>query len=129
MHIKRDKIIFALIQFIVFLILVSGILSIQKYENVQDALKEYPQQDKRNGKAPKYIYFKLFKEREKEMDYFSRILYQFMSTMGVRPYFVNLKDTILLGIVPIQAEIDTQVILDTFKEVVESIEITTKMKK
>jgi hypothetical protein len=128
MIIKRDKIIFALFQFIVFLILVSGILSIQKYENVQDALKEYPQQDKRNGKPPKYIYFKLFKEREKEMDYFSRILYQFMSTMGVRPYFVNLKDSILLGIVPIQAEIDTQVILDTFKEVVESIEITTKMK-
>jgi hypothetical protein len=128
MQIKGDKLFFVFFKFLLIFIVVSEVVSIQKYENIKDALKEYPQQDKKNGKPPKYIYFKLFKEREKEMDYFSRILYQFMSTMGVRPYFVNLKDSILLGIVPLQAEIDTQTILDTFKEVVESIEITTTMK-
>ncbi len=105
-----------------------GIFSIQKYDNVNDALKDYPQQDKKNGKVPKYLYIKLFKEKEKEIDYFSRILYQFMSTTGVRPYFVNLKDNILLGIVPIHLEVDTQVILDTFQDVIQSIEVTTQLK-
>jgi hypothetical protein len=46
-----------------------------------------------------------------------------MATAGVRPYFVNLKDSQLLGIVPKDAEIDKEVILETFKDVIEAIEI------
>lgn len=110
------------------LCLLRSVLSIQKYDNIKEALKDYPQQDRKSGRTPKYLYFKLFKDRAREMDYFSRILYQFMSTMGVRPYFVNLKDSILLGVIPIDLQINTKVILETFKDVIESIEVTTKMK-
>ena len=126
MHKTRE--IKKLFKIISLICLICNVFCIQKYDNIQEALKDYPQQDRKIGRVPKYLYFKLFKERAKEMDYFSRILYQFMSTMGVRPYFVNLKDSILLGIIPLDLEIDTNVILETFKDVIESIEITTQMK-
>jgi hypothetical protein len=52
-----------------------------------------------------------------------------MYTMGVRPYFVNLKDRELLGIVPKDAEIDKDAILDIFRDAIESIEITDSIKQ
>jgi hypothetical protein len=100
---------------------------LEKYDSVQNALKNYPQQDKKYGKKPKFVYFTMKKTNTQDLDYFSKMLYRFMQTMGVRPYFVNLNDNQLLGIVPKDAEIDTNAILSTFSDAVESIEIKETM--
>src|SRR5690349_15651740 len=113
------------ISFFLSFLLFIFVTSIQKYENIKDVMKDYPQKAKK-GKPPKFLYFKM--SQGKDLDYFSKILYKFMSTMGVRPYFVNLNDNQLLGIVPRDAEINTEAILDTFKGVVENIEIKYEMK-
>jgi hypothetical protein len=100
---------------------------IEKYDNVNQALKNYPLQDNKNGKPPKFVYFKIKKSHAHNMDYFSKILYQFLNTMGVKPYFVNLKDDQLLGIVSKEAEINKEAILSTFSDVIEKIEVKDKM--
>lgn len=112
---------------IVLLIFIVGMNCIQKYENAENALKDYPTQDKKHGKKPKYVYFQMKPNHAQNLDYFSKILYKFMLTMGVRPYFVNLKDSVLLGIVPIDAEIDTEAILSTFSDSIDSVEIKNAM--
>jgi hypothetical protein len=105
----------------------SFIFTIQKYGNAKDALKDYPHQDKKNGKKPKFVYFKIKNDKIMEMDYFSKVLYKFMATNGVRPYFVNLNDDTLLGLVAKEAEINTEVILDVFKDVIQSVEVKDNM--
>lgn len=102
------------------------VLCIHKYHNIKDALKDYPIQDKRNGKQPKFVYFKM-NPKAKDLDYFSKILYQFFYTIGVRPYFVNIKDNELLGIVPKDAEIDLDAVLDRFRGIIDSISIKDQM--
>jgi hypothetical protein len=124
--------LFKISKYLILLILlillsIESIKCVEKYDNVKDALKDYPQQDRRNGKPPKYLYFTFKQSKIQEMDYFSKILYRFLSTTGVRPYFVNLKDKQLLGIVPKDAEIDKDVILSTFKDVIENVEIKETM--
>jgi hypothetical protein len=109
------------------IICIESIKCVEKYDNIKDALKDYPHQDRKNGKPPKYVYFTFKERRVREMDYFSKILYKFLSTTGVRPYFVNLKDSQLLGIVPKDAEIDKEAILRTFKDVLENVEIKETM--
>jgi hypothetical protein len=122
---KFSKLIIFLICLVI--ICIESVKCVERYDNLKDALKDYPHQDRKNGKPPKYVYFTFKEKRVREMDYFSKILYKFLSTTGVRPYFVNLKDSQLLGIVPKDAQIDKEAILSTFKDVIESIEIKETM--
>jgi len=114
--------------FFVFIFIIC-VECVPKYNNLNDALKDYPSQDKRNGKPPKFVYMKFYKSKVDKIDYFSKILYQFMSTMGVRPYFVNMNDDTLLGIVSKESVIDKEVILSQFSDVIESIEIKDEMRR
>jgi hypothetical protein len=103
--------------FFVF-IFVFCVKCVPKYDNLKDAVKDYPLQDKRNGKQPKFVYMKFYKSKVDKIDYISKILYQFMSTMGVRPYLVNMNDDTLLGIVAKDTVIDKEIILSQFSDVI-----------
>jgi hypothetical protein len=117
--------------FIVAIILVY-ISSIDYYTDTLEALKNYPNQVKKGGKNPKYLYFKMKKNLPRGIDYYTKILYSVLNTAGIRPYFVNLKDEILLGLIPEDANINEEMILelkDRFKEVVEDIILKLKLEK
>ncbi len=107
----------------------SLITCLNKYDSEIEALKDYPGMNDKGGKQPKYLYFTMTEDGKKEIAYFSKILYRFMATMGARPYFVNLRDENLLGILPKDTDVDIDVILDRFRGIVSKIEITTKMRK
>lgn len=115
--------------FVLIFMYINFCTCIEKYSNIQDALKNYPNQDKKHGKQPKFVYFHMNKNKAKDIDYFSKILYQFMNTMGVRPYFVNLQDSQLLGIVPKEANIDVESLMENFGDVINKIEIKDEMDK
>jgi hypothetical protein len=117
------KVFFGLLFFSLF----NESISLEKYDNLKDALNNYPRVDKRAGKEPKFVYFTM-KPHVKDLDYYSKLLYQFMFTMGVRPHFVTLQNNELLGIVPRDSEIDVDAIMDTFGDVLKSIDIKDKYK-
>jgi hypothetical protein len=114
-------IIFVLIAFI------SMIQCIEKVTNAKDALKSYPSQDKRHGMRPKYIYITMKKNLSKDLDYYSKIFYMFLSTVGVRPYFVNLNDSQLLGIVPHHVEVNLEAVKENFEDLIQKIEVKDKL--
>ncbi len=103
------------------------ILCIEKVSNIKDALKSYPQQDKKHGKRPKYIYITMHKNLQNDLDYYSKIFYKFMSTVGLRPYFVNLNDSQLLGIVSYDADVDVEAIQENFEDLIQKIQVKDKL--
>ncbi len=102
------------------------VCTLNKYNNIREALNDYPAQVKR-GKKAKYITLKIARDMWTKIDYFSKILYQFFLSTGVKVHFVNMKDKELLGIFPQDSQIDRDVVLEHFKGVIEDIIITDKI--
>ena len=122
-----DKRLLIILIVIAFLNILS-VMSINKYDNVEDALKDYPSQGK-HGKKAKFMTIKIAKEKWREIDYFSRILYQFFLSVGAKVHLVNMNDKELLGIYPADANIDKETVLDTFQGVIEDITFRDQMEK
>jgi len=120
--VKRFSVFIALLFFYQILI----VFSLNKFDNIEDALKDYPSQVKR-GKKAKYMKLKITKDKWKQIDYFSRILYQFFLSGGAKVHFVNMEDKELLGIYPEDAQIDREAVLDHFQGVVEDILLIDKL--
>jgi hypothetical protein len=108
-------------------ILINICLCIDHYTSASEALKNYPKQTKKGGKVPKFIYFKMRPESCRNMDYYSRIFYNYLNTVGVRPYFSKIENNLLLGMVPVDAEIDLDALKDNFSDLVEDIYIKYRL--
>ena len=115
--------------FVVFVIAFCDyVSSIEKVSNVRDALKSYPSQDTETGGRPKFIYIKMRKNLPRSIEYYSDLFFKFLSTMGVRPYFVNLNDSHLLGIFRFESIIDVEVFKETFEDLISDAEVTEKLR-
>lgn len=109
--------------FLVFNILFSFGECLNKYNNVKEALEDYPLNSK-GGKKPKYLILKIQKEKWGNIDYLSRIIYQFFLSGGAKVHLVNMGDRKLLGICAEDAPIDKEVTLQTFSDVISEMNIT-----
>ncbi len=108
-------------------ILINICLCLESFANPRDALANYPKQNKKSGKEPKFLYIRMKPESCRQMDYYSRIFYNYLNTVGVRPYFTKVQNNLLLGMVPIDAEIDVPALKDNFEDLVEDIYIKYKL--
>lgn len=114
---------------IIFLsFLIALVRAVENYDDIEAALKSYPRQTQSNKKQrrPKFVYFKFKQEKLNEVDRFSKILYSFMATTGVRPHFVKVKEADLVGVVAEDAEIDIGAIKETFDDVIEDVYIKAR---
>jgi hypothetical protein len=116
-----------LFKFFIILVVLVYISSVNHAEDTMEALKNYPNQVKSGGKAPKFLYFKMKDNLSYSIDYYSKIFYAYLNTMGVRAYFVNLKDKRLLALVPVDAEVDLPALKDNFSDLVDDIYLKLKM--
>jgi hypothetical protein len=108
-------------------ILINIYLSLENYSTASEALRNYPKQTKKGGKEPKFLYFKMKPESCRNIEYYSRIFYNYLNTVGVRPYFSKIDTNLLLGMIPKDSEVDTQELKSHFSELVDDVYIKFKL--
>ena len=64
-----------------------------------------------------------YKEKKNEIDHFSRILKEFMGTIGVTANMVNVNDRELIATIPRGKTFDKNIVLDNFKGIIEKVDI------
>lgn len=72
---------------------------------------------------PNIVFFKFKKNKIHKMDKFSKILTEFLSTIGVSANMVNSNDDELMATIPRGKTFDKQVVLDNFGDILESVDI------
>jgi hypothetical protein len=120
-----------LLKLLTFILIILSVITLEYYEDTIEALKSYPNQVKKGGKNPKYLYFKMKKNLPRGIDYYTKIFYAFLNTAGMRPYFVNLKDETLLGLIPEDANIDQsgiEEIKQRFEDIVDDVFLKFSLK-
>jgi hypothetical protein len=113
------------LSFVLFCLIVQ-IVTIERYQDTMEALKNYPKQVKKGGKNPKFLYFFMKQNLKYNVDSYSKLFYTYLNTTGVRAYFVNIKDSILLGLIPEDAEIDVEELKENFSDLVEDVKLSLK---
>ena len=104
-----------------------NVSSIEKFSNIRDAVNSYPSQDRQIGGRPKFIYIKMRENLPRSIEYYSNLFFKFLSTVGVRPYFVNMNDSHLVGIFRYESVVDVEVFKETFEDFIVDAEIKEKL--
>lgn len=79
-----------------------------------------------NGKRheiPIFVYFHFKKDREIDLEYYKRIIYQFMATVQLYPSWVDVNKHQLMAQFPRGSKIDREIIEETFSDVMEKVEV------
>ncbi len=113
-------------RFVIFLLLTITLISIYNCfdpENLSlDDIKKMNNKGKRH-EIPTFVYFHFKKDREIDMEYYKRIIYQFMSTVQLYPSFVDVNQHQLMAQFPKGSKIDKDAIEETFSDVMEKVEV------
>ena len=97
---------------------------IQEILRRQKAKKEAPiNDDGVDNRPPNLAMVTFFPERKNEIERFSRILQEFLSTMGISAHMANIHDNELIFTYPRGKELNTKVIVDNFKDVIKKIDV------
>ena len=97
---------------------------IQEILRRQKAKKEAPiNDDGVDNRPPNLAMVTFFPERKNEIERFSRILQEFLSTMGISAHMANIHDNELIVTYPRGKELNTKVIVDNFKDVIKKIDV------
>ena len=75
------------------------------------------------NRPPNLAMFYFYPERKHEIEKFSRILQEFLSTMGISAHMANVHDNELIVTYPRGKFLNTKIIKENFKDVIEKIEV------
>ena len=92
-------------------------------EQILEALKRNKENKNKNSKIPNLLIFTFKKERVNDIPMFARILQEFLSTVGITANFGEPQDNEIVATIPRGKTVDKKAIMDTFKEVLENVEI------
>ena len=110
-----------LLVFIFFLI--SFINSQPTKEEILEALKRNKENQNKHSKIPNLLIFTFKKERINDIPMFARILAEFLSTVGITSNFGEPQENEIVATIPRGKTVDKKAIMDTFKDVLENVEI------
>ena len=80
-------------------------------------------ENKNKSKIPNLLIFTFKKERVNDIPMFARILTEFLSTVGITANFGEPQDNEIVATIPRGKTVDKKAIMDTFKDVLEKVEI------
>jgi len=109
--------------FLIFL-MINKILLLTKedVENMMNKQKER-EEEKNRFKPPNIVIFTFYRDKINKINYFSRIIPEFLSTIGISANIVNIKDNEVIATIPRGKTFDKKIILDNFKDVIEKVDI------
>ena len=110
---------------IIFLISMNNIFSLTKedIENMINKKKQKEEEDDSKFKPPNIAIFTLYPNKIKDLHYFSRILQEFLSTIGISANIVNIRDNEIIATFQRGKFFDKKIILNNFKDVIEKVDI------
>ena len=122
------------IQSLIILLLISLSLTIDLDESdIQEILRRQKAQKEKKineddysinaNRPPNLAMFYFYPERKHEIEKFSRILQEFLSTMGISAHMANVHDNELIVTYPRGKFLNTKIIKENFKDVIEKIEV------
>ena len=93
--------------------------------NIQDMIRRQEEEKERKYGLlpPNFVMFTFYKDKVNEIDRFSRILKEFLSTIGITASMVNSEDRQLIATIPRGTTFDKNIILDNFKDIIEKVDI------
>ena len=92
-------------------------------EQILEALNRNKRESKQGSKIPNLLIFTFKKERINDIPMFARILQEFLSTVGITANFGEPQENEIIATIERGKTVDKKVILDTFKDVLENVEI------
>jgi hypothetical protein len=110
---------------IIFLISMNNIFSLTKedIENMINKKKQKEEEDDSKFKPPNIAIFTLYPNKIKDLHHFSRILQEFLSTIGISANIVNIRDNEIIATFQRGKFFDKKIILNNFKDVIEKVDI------
>ena len=109
---------------LLFIILLNNIFSLTK-EDIENMInkKKRKEEEKESKFKPPNIAIFTFSKKVKDLQHFSRILQEFLSTIGISANIVNIKDNEVIATIPRGKTFEKKIVLDNFKDVIEKIDI------
>lgn len=94
-------------------------------QEIEEIMRRQEEEKEKNidKLPPNIVFFKFKKNKIHKMDKFSKILTEFLSTIGVSANMVNSNDDELMATIPRGKTFDKQVVLDNFGDILESVDI------
>lgn len=110
---------------ILFIISINNIFSLTKedIENMIKKKKQKVEEDDSKFKPPNIAIFTLYPNKIKDLHHFSRILQEFLSTIGISANIVNIRDNEIIATFQRGKFFDKNIILNNFKDVIEKVDI------
>lgn len=109
---------------LLFFLVISSIFCIDQFD-IKEALRRQQEEKERNIEhlPPNIVMFTFYKDKKNEIDHFSRILQEFMGTIGVTANMVNVNDNELIATIPRGKTFDKNIVLENFKGIIEKVDI------
>ena len=107
----------------IFCILICFSNSQPTREQIMEALNRNKKESKQGSKIPNLLVFTFKKERINDIPMFARILQEFLSTVGITANFGEPQENEIIATIERGKTVDKKMIMDTFKEVLENVEI------
>ena len=107
---------------LLFIILLNNIFSLTK-EDIDNMINKKKQKEEESKFQPPNIAIFTFSKKVKDLQHFSRILQEFLSTIGISANIVNIKDNEVIATIPRGKTFEKKIVLDNFKDVIEKIDI------
>ena len=79
--------------------------------------------DRHSIEIPLFVYFHFKKDLEIDMEFYKRIIYQFLATVNLYPNFVDIDPHQLMCQLPKGSKVDKEAIEDVFSDVMERVEV------
>ena len=110
---------------IFFLLVIINKISLLTKEDIENMMNKQKERDeeKNRFKPPNIVIFTFYKDKINKINYFSRIIPEFLSTIGISANIVNIKDNEVIATIPRGKTFDKKIVLDNFKDVIEKVDI------
>ena len=92
-------------------------------EEILEALNRNKKEKQKESKIPNLLIFTFKKERVDDIPMFTRILQEFLSTLGITSFFGEPQGNEVVATIDRGKTVDKKLIMDTFKEVLENFEV------
>ena len=92
-------------------------------EQIQEALARNKRENEKSSKIPNLLVFTFYKNRVNDIPMFTKILTEFLSTIGITANFGEPQENEIVATIPRGKTIDKKMILDNFKDVIENVDI------
>ena len=92
---------------------------------LKEALRRNEEEREKNleNLPPNIVMFTFYKDKKNEIDHFSRILKEFLGTIGISANMVNVNDNELIATIQRGKTFDKNVVLENFKGIIEKVDI------